>query len=329
MPLTWTDNRVLSGQELSRLAAAIAGTYVVPTASGGAVTTSAAMTVAVAAITTTTGLYVNGTQDTTGYAGGTTVIATADPALPRRDYVWYDGAGGIGNTTGVAAANPVLPDLTSGRIALAEIYVTAGLTTIASGNIIDRRANLLSVLSLGGIINKYKAAIQTISASTAFADVSAAGSSTFAFTPGASEVWLVDILLNMTFTSTGGFKLQFTGPASPTRVDINTLLPLQVTDAAGANSFVTQKYPLTVEANLSTAFSATFAAHAATTTSGASGTYDTNGPGLGTASWPLRITALIANGSTSSAVTLQAAQNSGAGTAVIGIGSWMTARRIA
>lgn len=142
MPNTFQDSRVLSGQEVTRLAAAIAGTYVVPTASGGAVSTSAAMTVAVAAITTTTGLYVNGTQDTTGYAGGTTVIATADPTNPRRDYVWYDGAGAIGNTTGTPAANPVLPDLTTGRIALAEIYVTAGLATIAAGNIIDRRANV-------------------------------------------------------------------------------------------------------------------------------------------------------------------------------------------
>lgn len=199
MPLTWTDNRVLSGQELTRLAAAIAGTYVVPVASGGAVTASSLMTVAVAAITKYTGLYVNGVQDSTGYAGGTTIIATADPTNPRRDYVWTDGAGAIGNTTGTPAANPVLPDLTTGRIALAEIYVTPSLTTIAAGNIIDRRANLGAVTPFDGIQIAFRSGRKVLGEYSA---------STLPRTDSTSSLWNTNFSNGFAFASTSTSALQ-------------------------------------------------------------------------------------------------------------------------
>ncbi len=186
-----------------------------------------------------------------------------------------------------------------------------------------------SVVAITGLTNKYKGnalGAQTISASTTFVDVSATGSSTFSFTPLVNEVSLVEIVLNMTFTGTGGFKMQFTGPASPTRVDINALYGVNASDAVGPASLLSTAFPPNIESSLGTAFSTPFGVHAAGTTGGL---YTTTSPTFGTANWPIHIWALIANGSTSSVVTLQAAQNSANGTAVIGIGSWMTARRMA
>lgn len=186
-----------------------------------------------------------------------------------------------------------------------------------------------SITSLSGLTQNYKSAAtgaQTISASTSFADIVGSVASTFSFTPEANGVYLVEALLNMTFTGTGGFKLQFTGPASPTRVDINAMIPV-VGKEAGANAVLLPNAISSTEASLGTAFSTTFGAHNAAANTYNS--YNTASATNGSASYPLTIAAVIANGSTSSAVTLQAAQNSANGTSVIGIGSWFRATRIA
>ena len=308
MAATFSDGRVLSGQELSRMAAAIAGTYVVPASAGGAVTASAGMTVAVAAITA--GLVVvNGTRDTTGYAGGTTTISAADGTNPRRDYVWYDGAGAIGNTAGTPAAAPVLPDLTSGRIALAEIYVAANDTTISGASeIIDRRHNISQLIP----IVKYKTSTQS-RADTTFTTMTAS-SGNFDFPIAANEVWRVEYDIPMTFTGTGGAKWQLTGPAAPTAVSIRPYVPLDNNTAAGA--LVPEWEAET------TAFSTPFGAHNAA--AGTDHLYVTAANGGN-----MRIIAYIANGANAGTVTLQFAQNTANGTTVAGIGSMMTIMRLA
>ncbi len=263
---------------------------------------------------------------------GNTVTLVSDPSSPRFSYIYLNSSGVAAIVSGTPSATPSVPDF-GVNVTNQLVYVQAGLTIAGSATYrLDKRVMAPNASALGGLVNKYKSAglgAQTISASTTFVDVSSVSSGTFSFTPGASEVWLVEILLNVTFTSTGGLKLQFTGPASPTRVDINCELPLQTTDSGGSSSFVLPKWPLTPEASLGTAFSVAFAAHSAAATTGVNSLYDSGAPTNGSNSWPIRVTALIANGATSSAVTLQAAQNSANGTAVIGIGSWMTARRIA
>lgn len=140
MPNTFTAQRVLSAHELTRLAAAIAGTYEVPSDAGGAVTSNANMQPSVSAITANR-VVVNDTLDTTGQAGTTVTVTAAHASLPRRDIVYYEPGTGFGVTAGTPAAAPNLPTLTAGRIALAEIYVAANDTSIDSGDIIDRRAN--------------------------------------------------------------------------------------------------------------------------------------------------------------------------------------------
>lgn len=142
MPNVFTSQRILSAFELTRLAAAPAGTYLVPSTAGGAVTPSAGMVLAVSAIPR--GLVtVNGVRDTTGQAANTVTVTTAHTSLPRRDWVYYEPGVGFGVTAGTVAAKPALPSLTAGRIALAEVYVAANDTTIGSSEIIDRRQPVL------------------------------------------------------------------------------------------------------------------------------------------------------------------------------------------
>lgn len=134
----FTSQRVLSAHELTRMGDAIAGTWLMSSDAGGAVTPSANMTLAVAAITAGR-VIVNGTRDSAGYAGGTVTVSTAHASLPRRDYVYFEPGVGCGVTAGTPAAKPALPTLTAGRIALAEVYVAANDTVIGSSEIIDRR----------------------------------------------------------------------------------------------------------------------------------------------------------------------------------------------
>lgn len=143
MTNTFTVGRGLSAQELTRIGAAIAGTYVFPPSGGGAVTPSANLTVAVAAIPANT-VTINGTLESSAYAGGTVTAATADPDNPRRDLVYFDQSGAVGIKEGTPAAvtsttGPALPILDDDEIAVAELYIAANATVINSGDITDRR----------------------------------------------------------------------------------------------------------------------------------------------------------------------------------------------
>jgi len=139
---TFTSQRILSAQELTRMGEAMARAYVFPGSAGGAVTTNNDMAPSVAAIER--GLViVNGTLDTAGYAGGTVTVTTAHASLPRRDLIYYEPGVGCGVTAGTAAAKPALPSLAAGRIAIYEVYVAANDTIIGSDNLIDRRQSVL------------------------------------------------------------------------------------------------------------------------------------------------------------------------------------------
>lgn len=139
MTVVFRDGYLVSAQEASRLAASIDGTYTFESGAGGAVTPSANMTVAVAAITGS-GVVANGVRGSTNYAGGTVTHDAAD-ATPRRDHIWFQVSDGtVGITKGTAATNPMVPDLTAGRISVAVVTIAVGDTVIGAGDIDDRRA---------------------------------------------------------------------------------------------------------------------------------------------------------------------------------------------
>ncbi len=143
--------------------------------------------------------------------------------------------------------------------------------------------------------------------------MSAVGGGTFGFPIGVNEVWKVRCVLPLTFTSTGGAKFQFTGPGTPTAVTITPMMGQYLDTTTGANGFRSEAP--------TAAFSTGFASYAAGGNQPNQYTSTTNG-------LPTIIEAVIANGANAGTVTLQVAQNSGAGTVVVGVGSEMRAERI-
>ncbi len=70
---------------------------------------------------------------------GNGTITTADSTNPRIDLISVSNSGTKTVTAGTAAANPKSPDLPSGHIALAMVYVPANDTTIETDHITDKR----------------------------------------------------------------------------------------------------------------------------------------------------------------------------------------------
>jgi len=133
----YKEGQIVTPQQNSRERAASSGTYGLY-ADEGVVTTSANLTVAVAAITG--GSYViNDTVETTAYAGGTVTSDAADGTNPRIDVVIVNQSGTVSITKGTAAADPEAPDIGAGDLALAELYLAASDTAYASSDIFDMR----------------------------------------------------------------------------------------------------------------------------------------------------------------------------------------------
>lgn len=319
MPNDFNPGRLLNAQDVERLGDAVAGTYIFPTSAGGAVTPSSGLTVAVAAIAAST-VTIDGTLETTAYAGGT-VTADAADSLPRRDLVYYDQTGAVGIAKGTPAAvtattGPALPILTADQIAVAELYVDVDAVSIEAGDITDRRQ---SVTEVEGPTTNYKTSTQVLSGTTTFADVSGADAATFAFAIAANEVWEVEYYIPFTFVGNGGAKFQLTGPGSPTAVTITGSATRGLTIADGSTAALAQ-LPFAAVA----AFSTAFAQYAGTTS-----------PNITTAQYSDAVgqtlviaRATIRNGANAGTVTLQAAQNTAANTTTLGLGTFMRAEKI-
>lgn len=71
--------------------------------------------------------------------GANVAVTAADGTNPRFDLVEVTNAGALSVKAGTPASNPVFPSVTSGRIAIAAIYVPAGDTAIATNQITDKR----------------------------------------------------------------------------------------------------------------------------------------------------------------------------------------------
>lgn len=298
-------SRVLSIEQMNRLSAAIPGTFGMY-ALGGAVTVSANMVLNVAAVQA--GTYrINGADVGTAYVASTVTVSASDPTNPRLDIVWINSSGVVAVAAGTPAAittstGPVPPTIGATGIELAMILVGAGVTAITANDIIDRRQSLIRP------VLKYTTATQTRNADTTFVDVIAAGlPATMAFWALASTVYRVEYELPLSFTGTGGFKGQLTGPAGVTAVSIRSFVPLFY-NTGGAQII---NYEAAV-----TAFSTAFAAHNA-----AAATDNIYSTGVAAAN--LRVVAYISNGATAGAVTLQMGQNSANGTTIMGIGATM------
>lgn len=142
MPVDFTS-RVVSITQMNRIAAQAEGTYGIYEISGtvgGAVTAQgpATLTVDVAQLANNTYQIADALEG--NIAAGTVTHDTADATNPRIDIVFANAGGAFGISKGTAAATPVPPALLSSELELAMVLVGAGVTTITSGDIFDRRA---------------------------------------------------------------------------------------------------------------------------------------------------------------------------------------------
>jgi hypothetical protein len=150
MAVVFPISRGLSAQSLTRMSDGIAGTYIFPESAGGVVTASSGMTVAVSAIAA--GVTINGTVETSAYAGGTVTADAADATNPRRDLVYYDQSGAVGIKNGTPTAvttttGPALPVLDDDEIAVAELYIAKDAVVINTADISDRRQDIVAPLA--------------------------------------------------------------------------------------------------------------------------------------------------------------------------------------
>lgn len=163
----------------------------------------------------------------------------------------------------------------------------------------------------GGATFKWTAATQTVSASTTFVDMVAVGSpATMTFTPENGGIYRCEYDIPLTFTGTGGAKFQFTG-GTITAASIRAYIPIYNNTATG---------PYAAWGAATTALSTTFAAASAAVSTDSLYTTSLNGGNI-------HITMYYASTSTT-AVTLQYAQNTANGTTVIGIGATMKVEKM-
>lgn len=134
---------IVPTEYLDRISDQIEGGYGLDVATEGAVTPSAGLTLAVAAISANA-YRIAGAPVTAAYAGGTVTHGAAHATNPRLDLVYVDTAGAVGIVAGTAAANPEPPAIgATTRMHLAEVRVPANAVAISVSDITDKRPRTL------------------------------------------------------------------------------------------------------------------------------------------------------------------------------------------
>ncbi|HEX9704448.1 MAG TPA: hypothetical protein VGA20_04325 [Gemmatimonadales bacterium] len=218
----FVNARALSAQELQRISEAIAGNYCCYPDVGGVVSEDAggaSMTVDITDVLAGT-VVIDGVElDTTATASSVTLDA-ADATSPRRDLIWVDASGTFGKTTGTAVAedtvydvddedtyvvvSPQLPDLNADEIALAEVYVGAGVTSVSDSDITDKRQITTHRVVARGV----KAETETVNTSDTLQD-----DDTIQWTAAPNTIYWVEALLIITTGATPDIKLQWSVPS--------------------------------------------------------------------------------------------------------------------
>ena len=259
-------------------------------------------------------------------AGGASFwTIVADATNPRWTWLSIDSTGAAVVVSGTAAATPSVPAL-GDRVAVALLYVEAAQTI--ANNIATKIDKRVPGPQFGANTTvKYKTADQSFASTTTFANITAS-SGNFAFSVVPSGVYVATFRIPLTVPASGGSggaKVQFTGPTSPTlvRADAWMLAQTEQSNDSSANQEydVTAMYPF----GSVTAFSSSMGQNS-TLNYGPGGT---SGTIRGVNSSTLQVDLLVVNGANSGTVTLQGAQNGASGTTTFGTGAWMLAQRVA
>jgi hypothetical protein len=162
---------------------------------------------------------IDGVELATTATASSVTLDAADATSPRRDLIWVDASGAFGKTTGTAVAedtvydvddedtyvvvSPQLPDLNADEIALAEVYVGAGVTSVSNSDITDKRQILSGVVASG-----VKAETETVNTSDTLQD-----DDTIQWTAQPNTIYWVEALLIITTGATPDFKMQWSVPS--------------------------------------------------------------------------------------------------------------------
>ena len=223
----------------------------------------------------------------------------ADSTNPRWTLISVDSTGTQVMTSGTAAATPSKPEL-GDNVWLAAVKIEAGQTI--ANNIAVKLDKRVMTHAPHSAAYKYKTAAQNFTTAT-LVDVTAT-SGNIAFEVAASTAYRIEIDGYMTAVGTagsGGFKWAFTFPAAPTIARATGYWNHVGTDTASVT-------PAMLSGNI-----APFTDIISGTAFGgvnASNTGVTNGLAAG----PFKLVFFLLNGTTAGTVTLQAAQNTAAGT---------------
>ena len=217
MPFDVNVASPVNAQDFSRPAAATQGLFGQFTAAAGAVTTSAGLTVAVAAVPASSYL-INGTIVATAYVASTIAADAAHATLYRRDLVYIDTAGAVGIAAGTAAAltAALAPTLAATRYALAELTIAPAQTTLASTDIIDKRLILQPALTTRVIT---KSVDETVNNSVTLQN----DDEMLAALSASTRYWFVCVV-SVDSSGIADFKVAFTVPTGAT-VHYNTVYP--------------------------------------------------------------------------------------------------------
>lgn len=256
--------------------------------------------VSVATIDSDGNMMINGS-----FAPGTIVLPTATGPSQTTEgaAVWDSDDDRL--TVGTGSATKVIGLSRGAGLAASATQELAYDTTAAALKAWDGSA---SVAVGRAPVARYKTATQTLTATTTYADVTAT-SGNFAFDITANSVWRARFVLPFGVSGNGGLKVQLTGPSAPTLV------------AAKGPGYPAYDFAATAATTVfpsATAFSADIFA------------YNASGAGVGTTigSGTLILDVIIVNGANAGTVTLQAAQNTAAGSATLSAGCFMEAVRL-
>lgn len=102
-------------------------------------------------------------------------ITTANATNPRKDIIYVNSSGITSYLAGTAASTPVAPTLPTGGTLEAEIYVGAGVTSILTANITDKRTIIKTNVALSArieaeILSERTGSTGTVSLATNFTD---------------------------------------------------------------------------------------------------------------------------------------------------------------
>lgn len=97
---------------------------------------------------------------------GTLTPGAADGTNPRFDLVVVNSSGTKSVTAGTAAASPKPPAVPASSVALATLYIRAGATTLASADIIDKRAIIPSASASHSMLDEIHATTTVVNTSS-------------------------------------------------------------------------------------------------------------------------------------------------------------------